>query len=106
MEFPQPKVLLKDNRLDCIHHHGTHVLDDYGNSTARAPNWVVWIVCSRGLDVAQDTGKTEGMSALADARADKVAEADGTDILVLRYCDALSDHSYRFPAHAMIRSVE
>jgi hypothetical protein len=68
---------------------------------------MVRIVGRIRLDVPQDAGETEGVPALADAGADKVAEADGTTgttvvIGVIANRDGLLDHLDRLPAHAVI----
>lgn len=70
---------------------------------------MVRIVGSIGLDVPQDAGQTEGVPALADACADKVAEADGTTgttvvvvFVIGANRDALLDHLDRIPAHALV----
>jgi hypothetical protein len=108
VQLAQPKCLLEDHRAKSFHNDGPHVLGDDGDPTARAPDGMVWVVCGVGLDVPQDAGQTEGVSALADAGADKVAEADGTTVVVVVVADrdALPDHLYRIPAHAVIGPVE
>ena len=106
MKFAQPKILLQDNRLDGFHHHGAHILDDDGDSTAGALGGLVRVGDGGGLNVAQDARKTKGVTTLADACTDKVTETDGTDNIIFADCYALLNHSHRFPAHAMVRSVK
>lgn len=66
---------------------------------------MVRIVGSVGLDVSQDAGQAEGVTALADACADKVVETDWTnDVVAIR--DALLDHPNGFPADAFVGAVK
>ena len=106
MEFAQPKGLLEDHGLDGVHHHGSHVLDDDGDPTARAPDGMVRIVGGRGLDVPQDTREAKGVPALADAGTNKVAETNGTYNIVITDRYALLDHPHRIPTHAVVRSMK
>ena len=106
MQLAQSQGVLQNYRSDDLHHHGPHILDDDRNPAAWTLNGMVRIVSGGCLDVPQDAREAKGVTALADACADKVAEADGTDTIIVANAHALLYHSHRVPAHAVIGAVK